>query len=102
MGIIDSMLINLESDSKNANMVYGITINALVNEGYLTHEQATKILKSYAIIILKPSWFHKLLNKLLGEEGWKYQLVKMVNTLDDEDVKEPEKQILTENTDTKQ
>jgi hypothetical protein len=75
------MLISFEDNITNANTVLSCVIGALNKDGVLSDSQAQDILSNYAVIILKPSWFSSVLSKLMGKNGWKYQVVKVISTI---------------------
>jgi hypothetical protein len=64
MAAVDSMLLTLEEDIKNANTVKEVVIERLLKDKVLTEEQAEEYMDKWQMIIIKPSWFERWMEKL--------------------------------------
>ena len=64
MAAVDSMLLTLEEEIKNANTVKDLVIQRLVNDKVLTDQQAGDYADKWQVIIIKPSWFERWMEKL--------------------------------------
>ena len=64
MAAVDSMLLTLEEDIKNANIVKDCVIQRLVNDKVITDQQAEDYADKWQVIIIKPSWFERWMEKL--------------------------------------
>ena len=64
MAAVDSMLLTLEEDIKNANTVKEVVIERLLKDKVLTEEQAEEYTDKWQMIIIKPSWFERWMEKL--------------------------------------
>ena len=64
MATVDSMLLTLEEDIKNANTVKDLVIQRLVNDKVITDQQAGDYADKWQVIIIKPTWFERWMVKL--------------------------------------
>ena len=64
MAALDSMLLSLEEDIKNANTVKDLVIQRLVDDKVLTDQQAEDYADKWQVIIIKPTWFERWMEKL--------------------------------------
>jgi hypothetical protein len=64
MAALDSMLLTLEEEIKNANTVKDLVIQRLVDDKVLTDQQAGDYADKWQVIIIKPSWFERWMEKL--------------------------------------
>jgi hypothetical protein len=64
MAALDSMLLSLEEDIKNANTVKDLVIQRLVDDKVLTDQQAKDYADKWQVIIIKPTWFERWMEKL--------------------------------------
>ena len=64
MAAVDSMLLTLEDDIKNANTVKELVIERLVKDKVITSQQAEEYADKWQVIIIKPSWFERWMEKL--------------------------------------
>ena len=64
MAALDSMLLSLEEDIKNANTVKDLVIQRLVDDKVLTDQQAKDYADKWQVIIIKPTWFERWMDKL--------------------------------------
>ena len=64
MAAVDSMLLTLEDDIKNANTVKELVIERLVKDKVITSQQAEEYADKWQMIIIKPSWFERWMEKL--------------------------------------
>ncbi len=64
MAAVDSMLLTLEDDIKNANTVKELVIERLTKDKVITSQQAEEYEDEWQVIIIKPSWFERWMKKL--------------------------------------
>ena len=64
MAALDSMVLSLEEDIKNANTVKDLVIQRLVNDKVITDQQAGDYADKWQVIIIKPTWFERWMVKL--------------------------------------
>ena len=64
MAALDSMVLSLEEDIKNANTVKDLVIQRLVNDKVITDQQAGDYADKWQVIIIKPTWFERWMEKL--------------------------------------
>ena len=64
MAALDSMVLSLEEDIKNANTVKDLVIQRLVDDKVLTDQQAKDYADKWQVIIIKPTWFERWMEKL--------------------------------------
>jgi len=64
MAAIDSMLLSLEGDIKNANTVKDLVVQRLLDDKVITDQQAEDYADKWQVIIIKPSWFERWMEKL--------------------------------------
>jgi hypothetical protein len=64
MAAVDSMLLTLEEDIKNANAVKDLVIQRLLDDKVITDQQAEDYADKWQVIIIKPSWFESWMEKL--------------------------------------
>ena len=55
MAALDSMVLSLEEDIKNANTVKDLVIQRLVDDKVLTDQQAEDYADKWQVIIIKPT-----------------------------------------------
>lgn len=74
---LDSIVINIEENIKNANQVKELVLYRLVRDGIITEELYEKYTTSWNIIIVKKSWFAKWWDKVIsGNDGYVYKFVQ--------------------------
>jgi len=78
MGTIDSVLVEIDSMTKNANLCKEMIIDKLFKDGIINQEIASEYMEKYQIIIVKKSWFKKWMDKFAKNEDdtYIYKLVK--------------------------
>jgi hypothetical protein len=78
MSALDSMLLSLEEDIKNANTVKDLVIQRLLDDKALTDQQAEDYADKWQVIIIKPTWFERWRKKLNIEStnNYRYKYVK--------------------------
>ena len=64
MAAVDSMLLTLEEDIKNANAVKDCVIQRLMDDKVITSQQAEEYADKWQVIIIKPAWFERWMEKL--------------------------------------
>ena len=64
MAAVDSMLLTLEDDIKNANTVKELVIERLTKDKVITSQQAEEYEDKWQVIIIKPAWFERWMEKL--------------------------------------
>jgi hypothetical protein len=78
MAAIDSMILSLEGDIKNANTVKDLVIKRLLDDKVITDQQAEDYADKWQVIIIKPSWFERWMEKLniKTPNSYRYKYVK--------------------------
>ena len=79
MGVLDSQLVNIDSDIKNAQAIKNTVIGVLLNNEIISEENAEVYHRDYQIIIIKKSWWHNW-KGIFGkdaEAGYHYKFVKI-------------------------
>ena len=69
---IDSTLINIEGNTQNANSVKDIVIRQLEIDGVITEEVALDYSENWHMVIIKLSWF----KKLISDKDYYYRFVR--------------------------
>lgn len=70
---IDSVLIEIESLSKNANVVKNTVMDRLVKDKVITEEQARHYTNNWQVIIVKPAWYESWFKKFGKKDGEAYE-----------------------------
>lgn len=60
---MDARLITLEEDTQNANVVKELVINKLHDNGLLNDKQSLEYMEKWQVIIIKPTWFERWMEK---------------------------------------
>ena len=79
MGVLDSQLVNICSDIKNAQAIKNTVIGVLLNNEIISEENAEVYHRDYQIIMIKKSWWHNW-KDIFGkdaEAGYHYKFVKI-------------------------
>jgi hypothetical protein len=78
MAAVDSMLLTLEDDIKNANAVKDCIIQRLLDDKVITDQQAYDYADKWQVIIIKPSWFERWVKKLNTKtpNNYRYKYVR--------------------------
>ena len=77
MATVDGMLLQLESETQNANIVKEIVLDELINQSLITEEQAKEFNEKWQVIIVKNSWFTSWMKKFKrSESDWSYKIVQ--------------------------
>ena len=79
MAEIDSILVNLEDETKDANTVKDIVLCRLLASKVITDEQAKEYSEKWQIIIIKRSWFEKwrlIFSSEKDKNGYIYKYVR--------------------------
>ena len=78
MAALDSMLLSLEEDIKNANTVKDLVIQRLLDDKVITDQQAEDYADKWQVIIIKPLWFERWMEKLniKTPNNYRYKYVK--------------------------
>lgn len=78
MGQIDGFLLEIEENTKNANLVKEIVLESLAKHDVITQEVATEYSEKWNIVILKRSWFEKWFKTFHpnGKDGYIYKFLK--------------------------
>jgi len=78
MAQMDSQLLSIEEDTKNANTVKELVISRLLSDKVITEEQAEKYAIKFQIIVVKYGWFErwfKTLTRGQKAESYHYKYV---------------------------
>lgn len=74
---IDKYMLDIDSNTKNANMIKDMVLDRLRTDGLITKEQATEYMNKWQMILIKASWFKRWMNAFNREQdGYYYKLVK--------------------------
>jgi len=75
---IDSNLVSLEADIKNANTVKEIVIGRLLEDKIITEEQAKTYTEKWQVIVFKKGWFTRWFESFKRGEpsDYSYKLVQ--------------------------
>ena len=79
MGLLDSELVNIDSDIKNAQAIKDTVLNVLRKNNNISDEDLEMYYTDYQIIIIKKSWWHNW-KGIFGkdaEAGYHYKFVKI-------------------------
>jgi hypothetical protein len=78
MAAVDSMLLTLEEEIKNANTVKDMVIERLMDDKVITSQQAEDYVDKWQVIIIKPAWFERWMEKLniKTPNSYRYKYVK--------------------------
>ena len=74
MGVIDGQLVEMESTIANAEAVKHSILQSMVNNEYLTDEQAVKFEQNFGIVAVKAVWYKKIFN-YTDKSAWVYKCV---------------------------
>ena len=70
---MEDMLLNIESNTKNANMVKNMVLGRLLYDEIISEEEQKDYETNWQMILIKKSWFSKLVSK--DKNPWVYKLV---------------------------
>jgi hypothetical protein len=75
---MDSQLITLEEDTQNANLIKEAVISRLRNDGVLNEKQAKTYIEKWQVVIIKPTWFKRWMEKFISTNtnNYRYKYVK--------------------------
>ena len=75
---MDSRLITIEEDTLNANVVKEIVIQKLYDNGVIDDEQAKAYVEKWQVIVYKPTWFKRWMEKFVttNKDTYRYKYVK--------------------------
>jgi hypothetical protein len=75
---MDTRLITLEEDTLNANVVKELVIQKLYDNGVLDDEQAKTYIEKWQVIVYKPTWFKRWMEKFIttNKDTYRYKYVK--------------------------
>jgi hypothetical protein len=79
MAVLDSQLVNIDSDIKNAQAIKNTVIGVLLNNEIISEENAEVYHRDYQIIIIKKSWWRNW-KDIFGDNsdsGYHYKFVKI-------------------------
>lgn len=88
MATIDTVLVQMESFVKNAEVVKGMVAERMMKEGLLTKEQSEEFCEKWQVVIIKRKWYKQWWKKyfdnnldddgILDKDGnsYQYKLVK--------------------------
>jgi hypothetical protein len=76
---MDSQLVNIDSDIKNAQAIKDTVLELLGNHGFLNERELDVYRHDYQVIIIKKSWWHnwKTIFKDSSSPGYHYKFVKI-------------------------
>jgi hypothetical protein len=75
---MDTQLITLEEDIRNANLIKEAVISRLYKDGVLNDEQATTYNEKWQVVIIKPTWFKSWMEKFIptNTNSYRYKYIK--------------------------
>jgi hypothetical protein len=75
---MDTGLITLEEDTLNANVVKELVIQKLYDNGVIDDEQAKAYVEKWQVIVYKPTWFKRWMEKFIttNKDTYRYKYVK--------------------------
>jgi len=75
---MDTQLITLEEDIRHANLIKEAVISRLYNDGVLNDEQASTYIEKWQVVIFKPTWFKRWMEKFIptNKDSYRYKYVK--------------------------
>ena len=75
---MDTQLITLEEDIRNANLIKEAVISRLYKDGVLNDEQAITYNEKWQVVIIKPTWFKRWMEKFISTNtnSYRYKYVK--------------------------
>jgi hypothetical protein len=75
---MDTRLITLEEDTLNANVVKELVIQKLYDNGVIDDEQAKAYVEKWQVIVYKPTWFKRWMEKFIttNKDTYRYKYVK--------------------------
>lgn len=75
---IETVQLEIDNYTKNANVVKGMVIKRMLLDGILTPEKADEYMTKWQVIVFKKSWFKQWVDKFSKNEpdGWGYNFVK--------------------------
>ena len=75
---MDAQLITLEEDIQNANLIKESIISRLYLDGVLNEKQATTYNEKWQVVIIKPTWFKRWMEKFISTNtnNYRYKYVK--------------------------
>jgi hypothetical protein len=75
---MDHRLITLEEDTQNANVIKELIIAKLHGNGVLNEKQAKTYIEKWQVVIVKPTWFKRWMEKfvLTNTDSYRYKYVK--------------------------
>jgi|TARA_R110000744_G_scaffold20257_3_gene53153 hypothetical protein len=79
MGVLDSELVNIDTDIKNAQAIKNTVLDLLLNNEVISEENSEVYHRDYQIIMIKKSWWHNW-KDIFGkdaEPGYHYKFVKI-------------------------
>ena len=79
MGVLDSQLVSIDSDIKNAQAIKNTVLEVLAKNGIINDKDVEVYYKDYQIIIIKKSWWHNW-KDIFGKDadaGYHYKFVKI-------------------------
>lgn len=77
---MDNQLLSLETDMENYNKVKNITVFRLVEEGYLSEEEAVEFIERCQVMMYKGTWFSRWFDKNMKDskkDGWYLKIIEM-------------------------
>jgi len=75
---MDTQLITLEEDIRNANLIKESVISRLYKDGVLNDEQASTYIEKWQVVIIKPTWFKRWMEKFTptNTNSYRYKYIK--------------------------
>lgn len=76
---VEQQVANLESDTKNANVIKEMILKQLLNDNHIAETVYSEYSTHWNIIITKRSWFKQLFALKKIKDDWVYSYIKLFN-----------------------
>ena len=89
---MDTQLLELENDMANYNKVKSLILSKMVEEGYLSEDEAIEFIERCQVMVYKGTWFSRWFDKNVKVEkpdadkkGWYMRIVELKEKEDEVD-----------------
>ena len=82
MSVIDNQILNIESDTQNANQIKDLVVISLIKQGLISEEDGADYVERFHVMIYKGTWFKRFFNKYVKNDtnkidGYFYKVVEL-------------------------
>lgn len=77
---MDSQLLELENDMVNYNKVKNLVVFKMVEEGFISEDEALEFIERCQVMVYKGTWFSKWFDKNMKDskkDGWYLKVIEM-------------------------